>query len=74
MKTNVLPIDPRNIGSSGNDDLRWYSGLALQAMIARHGIPETHSAREEFALWAFRMGEEMVRTVHQLDRASANED
>ena len=74
MKTNVLPIDPRSIDSNGSDDLRWYSGLALQAMIARHGIPETYSAREEIALWAFRMGEEMVRTVRQLDRACADRD
>jgi hypothetical protein len=74
MKTNELPADPRSTYASGSDDLRWYSGLALQATIARHGIPETQSAREEFALWAFRMGEEMVRTVHQLERTNANED
>jgi hypothetical protein len=51
------------------DDLKWYSGLALQAMIAKQGIPETESAREEVALWAHRMGEAMVRTAHRLNRA-----
>ena len=51
------------------DDLKWYSGLALQAMIAKQGIPESESARDEVALWAHRMGEAMVRTVHQLNRA-----
>ena len=34
----------------------------MQAMIAKLGIPESESAREEIALWAFRMGQAMAAT------------
>jgi hypothetical protein len=67
--TTEAPIESR-CHALPVDDLKWYSGLALQAMIAKQGIPESDSAREEVALWAHRMGEAMVRTVHRLNRAT----
>ena len=47
-------------------DVKWFAGLAMQAMIAKQGIPESQSAREEIALWAFRMGQAMVATEDSL--------
>ena len=38
----------------------------MQAMIAQQGIPESESARDEFALWAFRMGQAMVAADQRL--------
>jgi hypothetical protein len=55
----MFPV-PRNAKSEGTTDVKWFAGLAMQAMIANHGIPESQSAREEIALWAFRMGQAMV--------------
>lgn len=74
MNTKALPVKHRDAEPQESDELRWYCGLALQAMIARHGVPENASAREEIALWAYRMAEQMVRTVRQLDPTSPDRD
>lgn len=47
-------------------EVKWFAGLAMQAMIAQNGIPESDSVREEIALWAFRMGQAMVLTGKRL--------
>ena len=52
--------------SAGAADVKWYAGMAMQAMIAERGIPEAESAREEIALWSFRMGQAMVVMDHRL--------
>ena len=48
-------------------DLRWFAGLAMQAIIAKQEtVPDTKAEREEIALWAYRMAEEMVATENRL--------
>jgi hypothetical protein len=47
-------------------EVKWFAGMAMQAMLAKQGIPESQSAREEIALWAFRMAQAMVATGNQL--------
>lgn len=51
---------------AGPENLPWFAGMAMQAMIAKNGIPESQSAREEIALWSFRMGEAMIAMDHRL--------
>lgn len=63
----------RDRGPDANspDDVKWFAGMAMQAIIARQGVPESSSAREEIALWAFRMGQAMVETDHRLHVSEA---
>jgi hypothetical protein len=49
-----------------SSDSAWYAGLAMQAMIAKQGIPDSPTEREEIALWAHRMAEAMVTTAGRL--------
>jgi hypothetical protein len=58
-----LPPDP---DASRAGDVKWFAGLAMQAIIAKHGIPESQSARDEIALWSFRMAQAMVATDRNL--------
>ena len=46
--------------------MKWFAGLAMQAIIDKQGVPETGSARDEFALWAYRMAQAMVRAEQTL--------
>jgi hypothetical protein len=47
--------------------LRWLAGLAMQAIIQKQPtVPDSNSEREEIALWAYRMAEEMVATEKRL--------
>lgn len=59
------------------DDLiaiRHFAGLAMQAMIAHDGVAESESAREEYALWSYRMAQAMLATEKRLNIvAPANE-
>ena len=52
--------------------VKWFAGLAMQSMITKQGIPESQSAREEIALWAFRMGQAMAAVSKQLLAADPN--
>jgi hypothetical protein len=54
------------------DDLKWFAGMAMQGMIAKQGIPDSPSAREEIALWAYRMAESMNRTRDRLHCRNAD--
>lgn len=65
MVSPMFPV-PCEAQSPGATDVKWFAGLAMQAMIAKQGIPESESAREEIALWAFRMGQAMAQTDHNL--------
>ncbi len=65
MASPMYPV-PKDAQSSGATEVKWFAGLAMQAMIMQHGIPETESGREEIALWAFRMGQAMVATDRSL--------
>jgi hypothetical protein len=61
----MFPV-PQGAESKGATDVKWFAGRAMQAMISQQGIPESESAREEIALWAFRMGQAMVATDRSL--------
>lgn len=65
---------PRDTGSESplgrdvliRDERHWFAAFAMHAIISQKGVPETQESREEMALWAFRMGEAMVKVGHQL--------
>lgn len=65
MSNPMFPV-PHQAQSRGADDVKWFAGLAMQAIIARHGIPSSDSTREEIALWSYRMGQEMAKTEQRL--------
>ena len=65
MANPMFPV-PKEARSSGATDVKFFAGLAMQAILMQKGIPEPDSAREEVALWAFRMGQAMVATDHHL--------
>lgn len=65
MVSPMFPV-PQEAESKGATDVKWFAGLAMQAIIGKHGIPETESAREEIALWSFRMGQAMAAAEHRL--------
>ncbi len=46
--------------------IRHFAGLAMQALIAHDGLIESKSAREEYALWSYRMAQEMLATEKRL--------
>ncbi|MEQ8786798.1 MAG: hypothetical protein RIC55_10890 [Pirellulaceae bacterium] len=69
MVSPMFPV-PREAEAKGATDVKWFAGLAMQAMITQQGPPETESAREEIALRAFRMAQAMVaadRNLHASD-------
>ncbi len=47
--------------------IRHFAGLAMQALIAHDGLTESESAREEYALWSYRMAQAMVATERRLN-------
>ncbi len=65
MVSPMFPV-PAGAEAHGATDVKWFAGLAMQAIIAQQGVPETESARDEFALWSFRMAQAMVRADHML--------
>ena len=71
MSNPMYPV-PKDAQTRGATDVKWFAGLAMQAIIAQHGtIPETDSLREEIALWSFRMGQAMVAADRQLHASDA---
>jgi hypothetical protein len=60
------PVGLYDINVNGLSEVKWFAGIAMQAMIAKQGIPESQSAREEIALWALRMAQAMVDVGKQL--------
>jgi len=65
MVSPMFPV-PREAESKGASDVKWFAGLAMQAIVAKQGIPESESARDEMALWAFRMAQAMVNADQNL--------
>ena len=53
---------------------RQFAGLAMQALISRDGIPESDSAREEFALWSYRMAQAMLAMEKRLHIVELNDE
>lgn len=65
MVQSMFPV-PRDAESRGASDVKWFAGLAMQAIIAQQGVPKSSATRDEVALWAFRMAQAMVVAERQL--------
>jgi hypothetical protein len=66
MATAMFPV-PQHAQSAGASDVKWFAGLAMQAIInSQSMMPDSPTQREEIALWAFRMGETMAAVGKQL--------
>jgi hypothetical protein len=65
MVSPMFPV-PREAESKGASDVKWFAGLAMQAIVAKQGVPESESGRDEMALWAFRMAQAMVNADQNL--------
>ena len=66
-QVTLIPSDAKSlqIGS-----LRWYAGLAMQAIIEKQeSVPMTETEREEISLWAWRMGQAMIATEQRISAA-----
>ena len=50
-------------------DMRWFAGMAMQAIINKVGVPTSEAMREEIALWSFRMAEDMLKADARLHHA-----
>ena len=59
-------VPPANQTDLDGTDLRWFAGMAMQAIIGKIGVPTSESLREEIALWSYRMAEDMVKTDERL--------
>lgn len=71
MLNSMFPV-PQNAQSKGATDIKWFAGLAMQAIIARQGVPESEENREEIALWAFRMGQAMAAVDYRLHASTTD--
>lgn len=66
MSTPMFPV-PKEAQATGASDIKWFAGLAMQAIIEKQKtVPDTESEREEIALWAWRMGQAMVATEKRI--------
>ncbi|MCA9175014.1 MAG: hypothetical protein KDB14_11080 [Planctomycetales bacterium] len=66
MSQPMFPV-PDGAMSDGASDVKWFAGLAMQAIIAKQStVPDTDAEREEIALWAYRMGQAMTAMEKQL--------
>lgn len=68
MKENTMDSSSAEASNTPQvGDLKWYAGLAMQAIIAKHAsVPTTESEREEISLWAWRMGQAMLATEKRI--------
>jgi hypothetical protein len=65
MPDSMFPV-PKDAHSHGATDVKWFAGMAMQAIIGKQGVPRNDAEREEVALWAFRMAQAMVATDKRL--------
>ena len=54
--------------------LRHFAGLAMQALIAHDGLTESDAAREEYALWSYRMAQAMLATEKRIHIESPSDE
>lgn len=71
MVSPMFPV-PRDVQFQGASDVKWFAGLAMQAILSRQGVPESEGAREEIALWSFRMGQAMAAADRRLNPSGTN--
>ncbi len=65
MTSPMFPV-PRDAETKGISEIKWFAGLAMQAIIMKQGVPESESAREEIALWSYRMAQAMTAADKRL--------
>ncbi|MFT5522467.1 MAG: hypothetical protein ACI9G1_002006 [Pirellulaceae bacterium] len=66
MSQSMFPVS-KDSSSHGASDVKWFAGLAMQAIIAKvNSVPDSDSLREEISLWAWRMAQEMVATEKRI--------
>ena len=66
MSKPISPA-PEHAQVAETSDIKWFAGLAMQAIIAKQSsVPDKQSEREEVALWAYRMAQAMVATEKRL--------
>ncbi len=66
MSNRMYPV-PKDATCEGASDVKWFAGLAMQAIISKQPtVPDTESEREEIALWSFRMGQAMAAAQKRL--------
>lgn len=66
MSTPMFPV-PKEAQSPGASDTKWFAGLAMQATLEKQkSVPDSESAREEIALWSWRMAQAMVATEKRI--------
>ena len=70
MVSPMFPV-PHEAVSYGATDVKWFAGIAMHAIVTQQGIPHTDEAREEVALWAFRMGQAMAMADKRLHASEA---
>lgn len=67
MASPMFPV-PKDNQAAGANDVKWFAGLAMQAIIDKQPTaPDTQSEREEIALWSWRMAQAMVaveKSIH----------
>ena len=77
MSTPMFPV-PTDAQTRGASDVKWFAGLAMQAIIAKQKtVPDTEAEREEVALWSYRMGQAMVameKRIHADDDTRGGEE
>jgi hypothetical protein len=71
MASSMFPV-PRDAQFHGASDVKWFAGLAMQAILSKQGVPESEGAREEVALWAYRMGQAMAAADRRLNPSGAS--
>lgn len=72
MNSTDLP-DPPEQSVCDIPAVRWLAGMAMQGLVSRHGVPDSEGAREEFALWSYRMAQSMLAVesqLHAIDKKS----
>ncbi len=66
MSQPMFPV-PKEFSDDGASDVKWFAGLAMQAIIGKlKNVPDSDSLREEVALWSWRMAQEMVATEKRI--------
>ena len=75
IELTMSPRNPSEMEPSTSPDInniRWFAGLAMQAIIAKQSsVPDSEVEREEIALWSYRMGQAMLATEARLNLAGA---
>jgi hypothetical protein len=69
MMPDSMSTVPGHGLSAGDTDVSWFAGMAMQAIIARQGVPRSDAERREVALWSFRMAQAMSSTAMRLGAA-----